>query len=239
MLESGNKPDEARARLVAAGALALTAMIAFVLVMTTPRGEASQAAPERVWPTSLAQPNLRNFVANPNLCRQALIDSQIEIAAAPDVKEGGACGYERAVELTQSLHPYSQPVVTSCAEAAALVLWERDVVGPAARRHFGQDIARIEMAGPSYACRPIAGRADGRMSEHASANAMDIAGFTLADGQVVSVEKGWQGAPAEQAFLREVRDGGCGLFQVVLSPDYNRAHHDHLHLDMGRWTTCH
>ena len=42
--------------------------------------------------------------------------------------------------------------------------------------------------------------------------------------------------PAE--FLREVRDGACGYFNVVLSPDYNADHHDHLHVDMGWYRTC-
>ena len=38
--------------------------------------------------------------------------------------------------------------------------------------------------------------------------------------------------------LRRVRDGACGWFRAVLSPDYNAAHRDHLHLDYGRWSTC-
>src|SRR5262249_54426208 len=113
MSDPNDKRDQTRARLVAAGALALTAVMAFVLVMTTPRGEASQATPEHVWPTALAQPNLRGFLASPDVCEQVLIDAHIQIAEAPDMKEGGSCGYEHAVSLTQSLHPYSQPVTTS------------------------------------------------------------------------------------------------------------------------------
>jgi hypothetical protein len=155
----------------------------------------------------------------------------------PDVR-AGSCGYQNAVELTQSTHLYSAPVATSCAAAAALALWERDVVAPAAERHLGQAVARIELAGASYQCRPIAGRSDGRMSEHASANAVDIGGFTLADGTVLRVERGWRGAAEERAFLREIRDGACDHFKAVLSPDYNRAHRDHFHLDMGRYEIC-
>ena len=52
-----------------------------------------------------------------------------------------------------------------------------------------------------------------------------------------------RGDPAERRFLRRVRDGACGLFATVLSPDYNAAHRDHLHLDqadrgMGGWRSC-
>jgi hypothetical protein len=130
-------------------------------------------------------------------------------------------------------------VASSCAVAAALTLWERDVVAPAARRHLGQDVARIELAAPSYQCRRIAGRADRRLSEHASANAVDIGGFTLANGSVLNVEQAWTGGSArEKAFLREVRDGACSHFAAVLSPDYNQAHRDHFHFDLGRDDIC-
>jgi hypothetical protein len=45
------------------------------------------------------------------------------------------------------------------------------------------------------------------------------------------VLKDWNEGGKKAAFLREVRDGTCGLFSVVLSPDYNAAHADHLHID--------
>jgi hypothetical protein len=49
---------------------------------------------------------------------------------------------------------------------------------------------------------------------------------------------GWNGDSDSRAFLRDVRAGGCKRFQTVLSPDYNAAHHDHLHFDMGRGPFC-
>jgi hypothetical protein len=33
-------------------------------------------------------------------------------------------------------------------------------------------------------------------------------------------------------------DGGCRLFRGMLSPDYNDAHRDHFHLDMGPYILC-
>ena len=140
--------------------------------------------------------------------------------------------------MTRSLHPYSQPVVSSCALAAALVVWERDVVLPAAERRLGANVARIELAAPAYQCRPIAGRTDHRMSEHARANAIDISGFTLVNGRVITIADGWRGRPVERDFLREVRTGACGVFQGVLSPDYNSDHRNHLHFDLGRDKMC-
>lgn len=138
---------------------------------------------------------------------------------------------------------YAPPgLVTSCPVAAALALWERDVVQPAARRHFGTRVIRIDHAG-SYSCRRLYGKAEGRFSEHATADAIDILGFRLADGRRLSVSRDWSGNPAERMFLRDARDGACDIFATVLSPDYNRAHADHFHLDQADrnsfgWRLC-
>ena len=83
----------------------------------------------------------------------------------------------------------------------------------------------------SFSCRPIAGT--DQWSEHATANAIDIAGFNLADGQKISLINDWSGDEKRVAFLREIRDGACDLFSTVLSPDYNAAHADHFHLDQA------
>ena len=34
------------------------------------------------------------------------------------------------------------------------------------------------------------------------------------------------------------QDSVGGVFDAVLSPDYNAAHHDHLHLDRGPFRMC-
>ena len=62
-------------------------------------------------------------------------------------------------------------------------------------------------------------------------------------GTRISVAGDWGDAGAKGRFLREVRDGACRLFSTVLSPDYNRAHRDHLHLDQAArgawgWRAC-
>ena len=57
-------------------------------------------------------------------------------------------------------------------------------------------------------------------------------------GKLVSLKQQWQGSQPEAEFLKKVRDGACDYFNVVLSPDYNADHHDHLHVDMGWYRTC-
>lgn len=130
----------------------------------------------------------------------------------------------------------------ACPVAAALSVWEWQVVQPAAQRHFGSRVTAIDHFG-SYSCRRIYGRDAGTWSEHATADAVDIAGFRLADGRRITVVGDWTGSGDKAAFLREVRDGACRLFATTPSPDYNAAHRDHLHLDqadrgaMG-WRAC-
>ena len=157
-----------------------------------------------------------------------------------------ACGYDLAFELrpagSAAVRFAPAGLVTACPVAAALVLWERDVVQPAARRHLGERVARVDHFG-SYACRRLYGRSEGAYSEHATANAVDIAGFRLSGGRRISVCRDWSGGGKDAAFLREVRDGACELFATVLSPDYNAAHADHLHFDQAMrgamgWRGC-
>ena len=118
----------------------------------------------------------------------------------------------------------------SCPVVAALKVWEDQVVQPAALKHFGQKVSNVRHLG-SFSCRPIAGTDN--WSEHATANAIDIAGFVLADGQQITLIGDWTGNDKEARFLREVRDGSCDLFSTVLSPDYNAAHADHFHFDQA------
>ncbi len=123
-------------------------------------------------------------------------------------------------------------VAPSCPVVSALALWEWRVVKPSARELLGSPVKRIRHFG-SYSCRRTYGRSEGRWSEHATGNAIDIAAFELEDGRVIAVQRDWNGTEMEAKFLRNVRDGACGLFTTVLSPDYNAAHADHFHLDQA------
>lgn len=158
----------------------------------------------------------------------------------------GECGYADGVRLdpggARRIGFAPAGLGTSCAVAAGLSLWEWHVVQPAAARLFGSPVTRLDHFG-SYNCRRTYGRATGAFSEHATADAVDVAGFRLADGTRINVLRDWSGEPAKAAFLREVRDGACDLFSTVLSPDYNAAHRDHFHLDqatrgLGGWRGC-
>jgi hypothetical protein len=173
-------------------------------------------------------------------CRRLLDAASEDYAPLPPVR-AGVCGYDDGIRLEPSASfSYRPRAEASCRVAVGLFLWEKQVVEPAALRHFGVPVQRIETFG-SYACRNIRGGREGWLSEHARANAIDIAGFRLADGRRIGVASDWTGEGAKAAFLREVRDGACDMFATTLSPDYNRAHRDHLHLDQaarGGWSYC-
>jgi hypothetical protein len=179
---------------------------------------------------------LRKLVSlsgDPAQCRGLLVAAGSAAIPAPARTPEPNCGYSDGMLLTgrAGTPPFSPAgVVTRCSLAAALLVWERQVLQPAAERHLRKRVRRIDHAG-SYSCRRLYNRADGAWSEHATANAFDVLGFRLADGTRVSVLNDWSEAGPKSAFLREVRDGGCQLFATVLGPDYNRAHADHLHFD--------
>ena len=89
----------------------------------------------------------------------------------------------------------------------------------------------------SYVCRNVAGSS--KRSAHARAEAIDISGFVLEDGRRITVKGDWNaGTSAEKKFLRVVRESACKRFGTVLSPDYNAAHADHLHLEFGDSSFC-
>ncbi len=173
---------------------------------------------------------LRALAGDVPQCRAVLERSGVEYTALPPEGEG-ACRREDRTQLADyPLSPDTPP--TTCPVAIAMELWQRDALEPAAQEIFGSGIARIEHLG-AYSCRRLYGREDGPWSQHATGNAIDIAGFVLTDGTRISVLGDWQGEGDKARFLRAVRDGACEVFGIVLSPDYNAAHADHLHLDMG------
>lgn len=127
-----------------------------------------------------------------------------------------------------------QPAATlSCPIVSALDRWVVDSVQPAAMRWFNQPIVEIRQIS-AYSCRGMNGQVGARISEHAFGNALDVAGFTLADGRKISVRDGWHGAPEEQGFLRDVQSAACDQFTTVLAPGSNRFHYDHIHVDLMR-----
>ena len=182
------------------------------------------------WATQTKLDALRGDIAQ---CRAVLQRSEVEFSTLEPEGEGPCSRPDRTQLANFPLAPDTPPF--TCPAAIAVLLWERDTLQPTAQEIFGQKVTKIQHLS-AYSCRRIYGRSDGPWSEHATANAIDIAGFALSDGTRISVLANWDGDDAKSRFLRQVRDGARNSFATTLSPDYNAAHRDHFHLDMSsRW----
>ncbi|WP_292458899.1 extensin family protein [Mesorhizobium sp.] len=115
----------------------------------------------------------------------------------------------------------------NCKMAEATARFAADVIQPAAKAEFGEDLKSIGQAS-AFVCRPRHGTR--KLSEHAFGNALDIASFTLSDGKKIEVGP----APPEKdaKFLNAVRKAACGPFKTVLGPGADPDHSLHFHLDL-------
>lgn len=188
-------------------------------------------------PNLLTPYKLARLRENPRLCLQALQTSALRYRQQADSASTANCPLRNVWRIEAGQARLSSSFLASCPLAVAYALFENHGLQPAAQRFFGQPVAQVEHLG-SYACRNVYHRKEGRLSQHASANALDITGFRLKDGQRIVLAKDWQRGGEKAAFLREVHDAACNSFNTVLGPDYNTAHHNHFHLDMGFWQVC-
>ena len=101
---------------------------------------------------------------------------------------------------------------------------------------MGSPLIRIDHLG-SYACRNIYNRPDARLSEHATAEALDISGFHLANGQQITVLRGWKRHDT-RPWLQAMLSASCGYYGNGLGPEYNAAHANHFHLGMRGFGLC-
>ena len=170
-----------------------------------------------------------------NACLNALAARGIVVEPwAPAA--AGACRVDTPVLATGGATVgFSPPLKTSCAMLLAFADLE-PAVQAAARSRLGSPVVTVRNFG-SYSCRGVKGHAS-RLSLHALGRAVDVSGFELADGRVVTVAQGWKGARDERRFLRDVRDAACRRVSAVLDPDSDRQHRDHIHLDLGPWRLC-
>ena len=180
-----------------------------------------------------AEPNFSN-APETRQCLANLGTSQARFEPLPDQYHGGGCatlGTVRLAALQTDLTTIGVANIgpVTCPVAETFAAWARFGVDRAARQILGSPLRSIETMG-SYSCRNVAGT--GRLSAHATADAVDVAAFLLEDGRRISVLGGWEGGtPEERAFLRLVHESACKRFGTVLGPDYNAAHHDHFHVE--------
>ncbi len=125
-----------------------------------------------------------------------------------------------------------RPAATlSCPMVSSLRQWFARAVQPLAQKYFGKPVRQIRNIS-SYVCRNRYGDTKTKISEHAFANALDIAWFELEGGMKVSLLEDWDSPDKDKAgFLHELHTSACKYFGTVLGPNANAAHKNHFHLD--------
>jgi hypothetical protein len=153
--------------------------------------EAAEAEPPKpdVWSDEAVIAALRE-------CVKLLGPIAAEVEVSPPVKSE-QCGAPAAVLLRRvgsgaNKVEINPPAMLNCAMVATLHGWVEKTLQPAAQASFGAPIARLRSAS-GYACRNRNGSRSSieRLSEHALANAIDIAGFVTADGRSIDVARFW------------------------------------------------
>ncbi|WP_152046030.1 extensin-like domain-containing protein [Aureimonas psammosilenae] len=165
------------------------------------------------------------------MCRAALKKLGVRFVDMASISRGRSCGIDFPVKVTEiSPGVAMKPVgVLNCMTALRVSQWVSNEVKPAAQSNLSKKPVALFNAS-SYRCSRIAGTRT--VSEHASGNAIDVAGFQLADGSNFDVRKKGAFAFGEKNFQAKVRQSACRYFGTVLGPGYNRDHADHLHLDL-------
>ncbi|WP_284734662.1 extensin family protein [Sphingosinicella terrae] len=202
-----------------------------LLAACIPRGDRRAPPAPRPGP---AQPSAQA----PLQCHIELARDGVGFRVLEDRRFEGGCSALGAVQLLEIGTPVTNLGAMTCPLARQFARWTREVVQPAASQWLGSPVRRIETFG-TYACRSVNSRPGARLSEHAYANAVDVAAFQLADGRRITVQEGWNGdADRVRRFLRQIHQGGCRQFNIGLGPDSDAYHYNHLHFDMGRGPYC-
>ncbi|WP_409307609.1 extensin family protein [Pectobacterium sp. B1J-3] len=190
-------------------------------------------------PTFITRFKLKQIANNPEAClailAQAQKNNQMTFLPLDEVK--GQCPLLSPVRV-QSFGSVrlSSSFLASCPLALSTTMFVTQSAIPQALS-LGTSLVQIDHIG-SYACRNIYHRPEGRLSEHATADALDIVGFRLADGRQISVLNQWAETDSRGDYLRTVFEESCHFFGNALGPEYNAAHANHFHLGMRGFGVC-
>lgn len=166
-------------------------------------------------------------------CRVALTGDIAIAPTLPPIRGPAGCGGEDLVRLEAVVMPDKtrvplKPAATlRCPMAAAVAEWVRgDVAAIAASG--GTSVNEIDNF-DSFDCRGRNRIIGAKLSEHGRANALDVRGIKLGNGQFVSF--------TDRTAARELREkfhaSVCARFTTVLGPGSDWYHEDHVHLDLA------
>jgi hypothetical protein len=126
----------------------------------------------------------------------------------------------------------SQQAIMDCETARTLADWVSSSAIPTFRGRGG-GLDELKVAA-HYSCRTRNSQPGAKISEHGKGHAIDISGFTLADGTMITVEEGWS-SRRDRRVLERLHASACGPFGTVLGPNSDKFHKDHFHFDTARY----
>jgi hypothetical protein len=168
-------------------------------------------------------------------CLTRLTSLRVKFSVSAPIAASGGCRVPAPMAIIEiapdvRLTPDSR---LNCQTAEALAIWVRDVVLPASATELGSRPTAL-IHDSTYVCRRRNSRPDGKLSEHATGNAIDIRAIDFAGRDAVPVRQRNGRASAEKRFLARLRKGACKYFSTVLGPGTNAAHASHFHFDLAR-----
>ena len=167
----------------AIGALGVLALaLARDAISLPPEWSPWVALDTRLQPNLLTRYKLSKLSRDREQCLTVLTTTSLRYEVLTDRQTEKGCGLRNAVRIDGGATAVGEPFSLTCRAAVSFALWERHVLQPAARAHFNVPVSRIEHFG-SYSCRNVYGRPNATRSRHATAEALDIAGFELSDGR--------------------------------------------------------
>jgi hypothetical protein len=213
--------------------------------LPTPRPPIAKQPPPPVWaprpdrhdPVSFrdaAGPDFKTeeTTSEPSDCRLRL-EKVASIEAMPRLVGPGACGGGDIVRLDAVLLASGKRIAVKpasylrCPMAEQLALWVRDDTAPLVATN-GAELTAVETV-DDFDCRGRNGKSTGKVSEHGKADANDVRGFTLADGDTVKPTD----IHLPKALRENLRRSACDRFTTVLGPGSDGYHEEHIHLDLA------
>ncbi|MBB4952845.1 hypothetical protein H4S14_000888 [Agrobacterium vitis] len=168
-------------------------------------------------------------------CIKALTEAGATFTEKPRIDDGDGCGIDKPIEVSQIMPGISlAPSGTlRCEAALELSQWVKTVVIPTAEQAMPDKgrLTAINQAS-TYICRKRNSLSEGKISEHARGNAIDIAGLTFEKGTVPMTIAPEKEPTMDGAFQRTLNASACLYFTTVLAPGSDETHRDHMHLDL-------
>jgi hypothetical protein len=213
------RPTEAPPRVDKTARLPATA--------TTPAKKEEPHATQAPPPQGLAP----QAPTEPSACQRRLGTDVAVFRALPPITGPGECAAEDVVLLEKVVEKdghtiaIAPPATLRCPMAEVVVHWLRDDVAAVAR-DLGAQLKSVAVD-TSFECRSRNRIAGARLSEHGRANAIDLRGFTLANGKSFT----FTDVAADKGARDRLRQSACARFTTVLGPGSDGYHESHVHLD--------